>query len=245
MKRIALVTLCLVMALNVSAAAQDVGSDAVQAEDGESATRTYWIFLTTGKSVAGVPREEIAEMQQAHLANFGKLAQAGKLLTAGPMRDPEGTLRGIVVIQAKDAAELAEMFEPDPYVSNGYMNVERQLCELSIGRFTANLNEQGMDEMRIAVVTGDAKNKSWPTSDQLQQLSEADGVQLALSAQFQDEGARQGILIFRSNDDEKIKAALNELPVFQESEEVSYALMPQFLGKGAIEKVEGLAQDRR
>ena len=53
------------------------------------AASTYWIFLTAGKSSQGTERSEIEKMQAAHLANFGRLYKAGKLLTAGPLADPQ------------------------------------------------------------------------------------------------------------------------------------------------------------
>ncbi len=223
--------------------AQDYGAnrvqdreDAVRVQDGDSDVQVYWVFLTTGKPTAGVPQEEIADMQAAHLQNFGRLAQAGKLLTAGPMKDPDATLRGIVVLQAKDLDELNAMFAQDPYVTQGYMNVESHHAELSVGKFTTKLNEQGLDELRIAVISSESQTGSLPEAD-ITALREASDIQTAMVASFSGESARRGCIIFRSTDDEQIKTALDRLSSIQIGK-LSYALMPQFLGKGALEQAD-------
>ncbi len=84
----------------------------------------YWVFLTTAKSLEGIEREEMEAMQEAHLNNFRRLAADGRLLTAGPMSDPENVRRGVVVLKASQGDELFEMFREDPYVKQGYMNVD-------------------------------------------------------------------------------------------------------------------------
>ncbi len=215
--------------------ASNTAADAAQVKD--SGTQTFWIFLITGKSTQGVAQTEIAEMQQAHLANFGRLAQAGKLLSAGPLRDPEQTLRGIVVLQAEDQAALAEMFEPDPYVGPGYMQLKSFPAELSLGKFTTKLNEQGLDELRIAVLSSAAKGEAWLSTDDIAALGDNEALQLALAARFTEESELRGCLIFRSTDDAEIKSALDSLSTVK-SGELSYALMPQYLGKGAIEAAD-------
>lgn len=194
----------------------------------------FWIFLTTGKAPEGVTPEEIAKMQEAHLGNFRRLAEAGDLSAAGPMADPEKKLRGIVVLQAEDEAALTEMFKPDPFVEHRILNVEAVSATFSIGRFSPKLDAASLDEFRIAVITGEKSAPAWIVESDLRMLADLADVKLVLAAKFHGDSDRKGCLIFHSQDDAKIKAALNGLAPFV-IQELKYSLMPQYLGKGAIE----------
>ena len=55
----------------------------------------------------------------AHLAHLEPLAQAGKVLLAGPFTDGSGSL---IVIDAASRAAAWELVARDPYVINGVFN---------------------------------------------------------------------------------------------------------------------------
>ena len=86
--------------------------------EGDSKSR-YWIFLVTGKSAAGVPKEEIAAKQKAHIDNFKRLAEQKVLFAAGPMADPAKTKRGIVLIEAESLEAAKAEYARDPYNAAG------------------------------------------------------------------------------------------------------------------------------
>ncbi len=92
-------------------------------------------------------------MQKAHLANFGRLAGEGKLLTAGPMRDPEGVLRGIVIVRATDRSAVDRMFDQDPYVTEGFMKVEPHEARIDHGGIVANVTPEALEEFRIVILS--------------------------------------------------------------------------------------------
>jgi uncharacterized protein YciI len=64
-----------------------------------------------------------AKLQQAHLANIGRLAQEGKLVLAGPFLD-EGDIRGIYIFAVETVEEATNLTETDPAVQAGRLTME-------------------------------------------------------------------------------------------------------------------------
>ncbi|HZN04236.1 MAG TPA: YciI family protein, partial [Candidatus Polarisedimenticolia bacterium] len=62
-------------------------------------------------------------IQEGHLANIQRLADAGKLLLAGPFTDG-GELRGLFVFQVASLEEAKAMCDSDPAVKAGRLRVE-------------------------------------------------------------------------------------------------------------------------
>jgi uncharacterized protein len=63
------------------------------------------------------PAEEDA-LQDAHLSYLTDLHEAGQLLAAGPVRDPEGSFRGLSIYPA-GADEARALADADPAVRAG------------------------------------------------------------------------------------------------------------------------------
>ena len=64
-----------------------------------------------------------AKLQQAHLANIGRLAQEGKLVLAGPFLD-EGDIRGIYIFAVETVKEATKLTETDPAIQAGRLRME-------------------------------------------------------------------------------------------------------------------------
>ena len=57
------------------------------------------------------------------MANIGRLAEAGKLLVAGPMGD-DGALRGIFILDCENVAEAQALVATDPAIKAGSLRAE-------------------------------------------------------------------------------------------------------------------------
>ena len=90
--------------------------------------------------------EETTKLQAAHMENIGRLADAGKLVLAGPFLK-EGDLRGIYIFDVKTEEEAKKLVETDPAIQQGSL-----VMELIPWYGTAALMEVGEIHKKIAKV---------------------------------------------------------------------------------------------
>jgi uncharacterized protein YciI len=69
------------------------------------------------------PKEEADKLQAAHMANIGKMAEAGKLVLAGPFFG-DGDLRGIYIFDVQTIAEAEALTNTDPAIQAGSLRME-------------------------------------------------------------------------------------------------------------------------
>ncbi|HKO96909.1 MAG TPA: YciI family protein [Pyrinomonadaceae bacterium] len=86
-------------------------------------TTAYIGFLSRGPKWTPEKTPATAALQQAHLANINRLAEAKKLVVAGPFGD-NGTLRGIFVFKVASLAEAKQLAETDPAVIAGRLAID-------------------------------------------------------------------------------------------------------------------------
>ena len=67
--------------------------------------------------------EESAELQRAHMDNITRLAEAGKLVLAGPFLD-DGDLRGIYIFAVESIEEAEALTASDPAIQVGQLAME-------------------------------------------------------------------------------------------------------------------------
>lgn len=79
-------------------------------------------FLKRGPNRDRSP-EETMQLQAAHLANIGKLAEEGKLVLAGPFMG-DGDLRGIYIFNVKTVEEAEALTNTDPAIKAGSLEME-------------------------------------------------------------------------------------------------------------------------
>jgi uncharacterized protein YciI len=97
------------------------------------------------------PREyaadKLEEIQQAHLAHLRHLAQAGKLLVAGPLDDqPDPRLRGVEIFRAGSLAEAKRLAEEDPAVKAGRLEAMVMTWYTEKGALTFPIAEKLRDQ---------------------------------------------------------------------------------------------------
>ena len=71
-------------------------------------------------------KAETSKLQQAHMANIGRLAESGKLLLAGPFLDT-GQVRGIYIFDVRTVEEAAALTATDPAIQYGSLVMELHL----------------------------------------------------------------------------------------------------------------------
>ena len=83
----------------------------------------YYIYiLKKGPTWSSESTPEIEALQEAHLANYDRLAEEGKLVLNGPFLDAQqliGDTRGAGVLKAASYEEACEWVETDPMVKIG------------------------------------------------------------------------------------------------------------------------------
>jgi uncharacterized protein YciI len=85
---------------------------------------TYVVgFLRKGANWGTGTKEESERIQERHLANLRKMAEAGKLIVAGPFSD-NGDLRGMLIFKVGSVEEARSLAEQDPAVQAGRLALE-------------------------------------------------------------------------------------------------------------------------
>lgn len=88
-------------------------------------TTVYMGLLKRGPRAAewDTKPEELARLQEAHLANNARLVETGKLILVGPFTD-DGFWRGVFVFKVDSLAEAEVLVASDPSVQAGRLAVE-------------------------------------------------------------------------------------------------------------------------
>lgn len=201
----------------------------------------YWIFLTTGKSAAGVTLEELRAKQKAHIDNFNRLAKENVLFAAGPMADPTKVKRGIVLLEAESPDQFPTLFEPDPYVKEGFMKLDANAIVKMVGKTVVDAESEELEELRIAIWDRTESEKELAPAEKAELLEAHEAYwtkqrtdkKIALRCRFADDAPHFGIVIFPKSDDAEIKKLLDADPLVAKGR-IQYALMPQYLMKGAV-----------
>jgi len=122
MKSLRLLAGCVFLAGVFPAFAEESAKPAPAAPAFEMVTY-YFGLLTRGPNAGTGTPEERQQIQAAHLANIKRLADAGKLLVAGPFAD-DGAWRGIFIYKCASLDEAKTLADTDPAVQAGRLKVE-------------------------------------------------------------------------------------------------------------------------
>ncbi len=139
------ISVCSMFALILGAGCANVAQTTAAFKQSPS---DWFIFLERGKPTPA-DKDAVAAMQKGHIANFEKLFGEKKLFAAGPLTDPSGDKRGIVVVQAPDLETLKTYFVADQYVREGYMtiNARRAIAQKALN--VTGIDPKSIEEGRI------------------------------------------------------------------------------------------------
>jgi uncharacterized protein YciI len=100
----------------------------------------YYVYLLK-KGPAWSPEEspEINVLQEAHMANFHRLHESGRLPINGPLLDSlmdDGEIRGIGVLKAESLDEARDLISTDPMVRGSRLIFEIHPWMIAKGIFS-------------------------------------------------------------------------------------------------------------
>ncbi len=92
--------------------------------DSYAVKQYYFVMLVEGpKRKEITDKNEIAKLQEGHMANIGRLNKEGKLLLAGPFGD-DTKWRGIFVFDCETKEEVEQLLATDPMIKAGRLGYE-------------------------------------------------------------------------------------------------------------------------
>jgi uncharacterized protein YciI len=230
----ALITLVGAAALIAGCASTPEASDVFASRETRAPSRDemWFVFLETGRS-GPADNEARAAMQRGHIANFQRLFGEKKLYAAGPLKDPSEAKRGIVIVKAPTQQTLADYFQPDQYVREGYLKLNAAPALANKPLANEAIDTTGIEEVRIVqVMRGGRELSAQEAAAQraaLQRLVERGpfGAWYTLEA-----GPVAEVLFSRNKDDKVLTTALAELPTVKAGAQV--AVWGQWFAKGVL-----------
>jgi len=192
----------------------------------------WFVFLESGKTGFS-ERTALEAMQRGHIANFQRLFGEKKLFAAGPLKDPSEFKRGIVIVRAASQQTLADYFQPDQYVREGFLKLNAAPALVNRALATDGIDSTGIEEGRIVqLMRGDKGLSTAEAAAQraaLQKLVDqgAFGAWYTLEA-----GPVAEVLFSRNRDDRALQSALATLPSVKGGAAV--AVWPQWFAKGVL-----------
>lgn len=222
------------LALVACAAPTSVAPDIFASREAHAPSRDemWFVFLESGKT-GFTERTALEAMQRGHIANFQRLFGEKKLFAAGPLKDPTEFKRGIAIVKAPSQQTLADYFQPDQYVREGFLKLNAAPALVNKALATEGIDSSGIEEVRIVqLMRGDKVLSSGEAAAQramLQRLVEQGsfGAWYTLEA-----GPVAEVLFSRSKDDKALQTALAALPAVKGGAPV--AVWSQWFAKGVL-----------
>ncbi|MBI5719281.1 MAG: hypothetical protein HZC37_16560 [Burkholderiales bacterium] len=192
----------------------------------------WFVFLESGKTGFS-ERSALEVMQRGHIANFQRLFGEKKLFAAGPLKDPTEFKRGIVIVKAPSQQVLADYFQPDQYVREGYLKLNAVPALVNKPLATEGIDSTAIEEGRIVqLMRGD---RTLSTGDAAAQRAMLERLvdQGSFGAWYTLEAGPVAEVLFSRNKDERVlQAALAGLPAVKGGAPV--AVWGQWFAKGVL-----------
>ena len=200
----------------------------------------WMVLLMTGP--APVPAGQSAKRQAAHLANFQRLSNEGRLALVGPTMQPKSDLRGILLVQAAGRQQVIEEFRADPYVE--HQNLALKVYEFfpMRGSFVTKRTDAKMTPVRLVWLEKNPLTPLPGTQDWSRVLTNQISFYNRAECPFRlagslGEDAEGGVIhILDTTDDAKAMAASYRLPLVS-SGMMKPRITPLFLAEGGMPKM--------
>jgi uncharacterized protein YciI len=126
MKKWLLVFTSITITLSLVAQSDNPKYDSVLARSlgGDDYGMKMYVLVILKTGTASFDKKKTDSLFQGHMANIGRLAQAGKLVVAGPLKKNDKTYRGIFILDAKTVEEANKLLETDPAVKEKLLDAE-------------------------------------------------------------------------------------------------------------------------
>jgi uncharacterized protein len=83
------------------------------------------VLLLRPKDAPEMPKAELDQLQERHLANIRRLTEEGKILKAGPFEDYSGrNVRGMFILKTDSLEEARTWVNTDPSIKAGRLQAE-------------------------------------------------------------------------------------------------------------------------
>lgn len=118
--------IAIVFALPICLFSQAPNSREFEMKEGDTTyiMKKYWlVLLERGGEASNFTKEQLQELQAGHMKNINAMAEAGKLIIAGPMGD-DSPLRGIFIFDVETQAEVEELLKNDPSIQAGRLTAQ-------------------------------------------------------------------------------------------------------------------------
>ncbi len=199
----------------------------------------WWVFLNKGAHPGKATKEQIGVMQNAHIQNFVRLFGLKKLCLAGPLADPTGFKRGIVVLTLTPGEKPLPHFGPDPYVGGGFMDVEASRLRVDFGKINTNISADAkIEENRLVYFVptpGLRTSKDFKAvlDDYMKFLPTGATAGLRFAARSRDACSFESVALFKGKDEKPIRAWIDQHPCVRAGLWKA-VIVPQWLGQGTL-----------
>ncbi|WP_411767719.1 YciI family protein [Winogradskyella sp. A3E31] len=82
-----------------------------------------FVILKTGSNTT-TDKEFISESFAGHMSNMNTMAEAGKLVVAGPFGQNDDSYRGLFILNVKSKEEARELLQTDPAIKANLLKAE-------------------------------------------------------------------------------------------------------------------------
>jgi uncharacterized protein YciI len=101
------------------------------------------VLLRRPANAKQYPEAELENIQKGHLGHLKKMAQAGKLVVAGPLDDqPDKSMRGLALYRVGSLEAARKLAADDPAVKAGRLEVEVMTWWVEKGAMTFPVAEK-------------------------------------------------------------------------------------------------------